>query len=396
MAAKHWQRLKLIGFNTVYSLSGQLSGIVLSLTVIRVFSDRLWGEYSSFSIWLLLPLHFAYFGNKDYLMRAYSMAPAQIREAWSRSFLSRLLILLPVLLITFILARHNSLAVDMIVFSFLRFCCQSFDSLIVYFRRFSRSVYMELGALVFALLVCIVFKSTGRVFGIDELIGTLVLAEAGKAIGYLFTFKNYITLSTRLSPLKSYLKDTLPFFLIGLSGMLASKADLIFSNFYFDKQTLARYQVLTNFLILLQTGSVFVLQPFIRNLYRLKKEAIQKLSTQLTLLGILASVLGTAGLYLILQYGYKLHFSLPIYAAGSLFVLPIYAYTPYIYYLYREKKQMLMVLINFAGIALTLLTAVILFRIFSPQPLYLLLGICAQQFFIWIVVKTVFRRIQLA
>ncbi len=448
MAAKPWHRLKLIGFNTLYSISGQLSGFVLSLVVIRIFADRLWGEYSSFSIWLLLPLHIAYFGNKDYLTRAFSITPSAIRGEWSKNFKVRILLLLPILVITFILARYKPLAVDLVAFCMLRFVCQSFDSLVVCFQRFSRAVSIELGALFLVLGACFLFKYTGRRFGIDELIEALMLAEAGKGICYLITFRKYITLNphyssgiglpaqkadstctqrdnrdartqglthvalacyravalacyranatarlnTKPPDLTRYLPATLPFFLIGLTGMLASKADLIFSNFWFNSATLARYQVLTNFLLLVQTGSAFILQPFVRNLYRLKKELISKIGRRLMLLGIPATGLGLGVVYLMMEYVYRFHFSPAVYAAGCLMAFPVYAYSPAIYYLYREQKQKLMLMINLFGIVISLGAAWVMFTLLSPQPLYLLLGVCVQQWFVLVVVRSIFRK----
>jgi O-antigen/teichoic acid export membrane protein len=396
MAAKPWHRLKLIGFNTVYSLTGQLSGIVLSLLVIRVFSDSLWGAYSSFSIWLLLPLHFAYFGNKDFLMRAYSTSPSTIAESWSRSFLCRLVILLPVLLLTYILARHKPLAIDLVVLALFRFLIQSFDSLTVYFQKFSRSVRIELGALLFILIACIFYKVRGLVFGIDELIGILIVAEAVKSILYTFLFKKYIHLTGKIYHFRMYMKESIPFLLIGLSGMLASKSDLIFSNFYFSKEALAHYQVLTNFLVFIQAGSVYLLQPFVRNIYRLRKQVVQNLAIKLAMIGLAASVLGIAGLYVLLEFIYRLHFHPAVYLLSSLFVLPVYIYSPYIYYMYKANKQSTMVLLNFAGIGISLFTAWMLFRIYSPAPIYLLLGICAQQVFLLFAVSAIFRKINLS
>jgi O-antigen/teichoic acid export membrane protein len=149
-----------------------------------------------------------------------------------------------------------------------------------------------------------------------------------------------------------YFALALPFFLLTFSGMLQSRIDLYAVNIFLTPTDVAQYQVFINFLLYLQAAAGFIMEPFVKSVYRLDYPAIRKISFRLALLGCLIVPPGLIALALLLTRLYEIHLPTGMYVWGALYVLPIYFYLPTIYALYKAEQQNTVITINFLGVGL--------------------------------------------
>jgi O-antigen/teichoic acid export membrane protein len=158
----------------------------------------------------------------------------------------------------------------------------------------------------------------------------------------------------------SILIHALPFFLLGLSGMLQSKMDLYSVAYFLSDKEVGSYQVIINLFIYIQTFSYVILIPFVKNVYRLPLEKVRKISKMLFIIGIVITVPASVLIYLILTILYKINISIFFLIWGVLFALPIFYYLPKIYTLFKNEFQNKVVLINIYGLISNLLLNIIL------------------------------------
>ena len=159
---------------------------------------------------------------------------------------------------------------------------------------------------------------------------------------------------------KQYFVNALPFFLLGFTGLFQSKVDLMCVTFYLPKDQIAQYQVYINFLLLIQACTSFILSPFAKNIYRLKRDSIMKIAVRLFMIGIVCAGIAIPLVDICVKTFY--HFSLPKMAliSGGLFVIPIFFYSPIIYYILKLNGQRKIVIINSIGIVFAFLLNMIL------------------------------------
>jgi O-antigen/teichoic acid export membrane protein len=71
-------------------------------------------------------------------------------------------------------------------------------------------------------------------------------------------------------------------------------------------------------------------------------------------LGMLMLIGAIPATFLLLHYGYNFNLTWDYYLYGTLFVIPIFWYLPYIILLYKHQKERQVMLINFVGAAINL------------------------------------------
>jgi O-antigen/teichoic acid export membrane protein len=337
---------------------------IVALIVVRMASAELWGQFVAAGIIAQLGAHVVGWGNKEYLLRQFGQRPAALAQAWQTGLASRaalfggycvvvVLLGLPALQAALLMAWCLGLALD-----------QSFEALVVFKQAFAFATLVDL--LVLALTVAAAVLIGGRLT-LEWLLAIFAAASLASAalLALRFWRQSWPAGAGRFDP--GYFRAALPFFLLGLSGMLQSRADLYVVTALLPRGELAHYQVLTNLLIYLQTGAYLLLAPFLRSVYRLPAGALARLSMNLFVVGLVVlapamALVGqvTAGLY---------HFaaSPALLVVGGLVVLPSFFYLPIIYRLYREQRQALVLATNVLGIATSLALSLLLVPAFGLQ-----------------------------
>ena len=306
---------------------------------------------------MVVPLgaHIVAWGNKEYLLRNFSLNPSRIGLAWQSSLLTRLALFLPVGLILFFLGASPTQRFLLVLWCLGLVLFQSFDVLIVYRRDFLLAALIETLTLA-VLALCLL--GLGQRITVDWLILLYGLTHLVKAGIYGLRYRRTLldTGPDSASPSDRFdvhfFAAAFPFFLLGFSGMLQSRVDLYAVNIFLTERDVGQYQIFINLMIYLQSVSAFILIPFVKTLYRLGQGTIQKIAIRLFAFGLVILIPALIGVHLLLMYVYDFQLSPYFMLWGGLFVLPIYFYLPIIYALYKADRQMGVLKINIVGTVL--------------------------------------------
>lgn len=349
------KRLSVISLNTVYNLSTSVFSAVISLLVIRLCSPQLWGAAVEILLWIGIAAHLLYWGNRDFLLREFSLEPMNLHFHWQRNMHARIWLFFAAFLIPLVLPIDFKLKLMLPLFLGARFLYQSYDVIILFKKRFLTSIVFE--TIAFVIIITFIWFYY-PVLSINGLVAIFTTTEFVKAAGmYIVFHKEFPLKSLRFH--KEYFSKALPFFLLGFTGLFQSRVDLICVTFYLPRPQVAQYQVYINFLLVVQAASNFILAPFVKNIYRLKHDSIMRIAIRLFLIGIICTAIAIPSINYILQTLY--HFRLPMLTliSGGLFVIPVYYYSPIIYYILKLNGQRALLTINIAGIIVALILNVI-------------------------------------
>jgi hypothetical protein len=150
-----------------------------------------------------------------------------------------------------------------------------------------------------------------------------------------------------------YFGAALPFFVLGLSGLLQSRMDLYVATVLLPSADLGHYQVLIGFLLYLQALANVLLLPFVKSLYRLRAPSVPQLAAHLALIGLAAVPPGVLVLRWLLGVLYGLELPLMAWVWGGLLAWPVYLYLPLLYWLYRLNRPSVVLGVNLLGIAVS-------------------------------------------
>jgi O-antigen/teichoic acid export membrane protein len=330
--------------------------IAVSLLVVRITSPALWGEFVQVMIVVQLGVHIMAWGNKEYLLRAFSLRPAQVAQQWQASLATRAVLLGAFVLVVMALGWPVQTSLLVIVWAVASLAHQAFDALIAYRRDFVYASLVEASGLL-AMVTAIIAIGSG--LSLDSLIAIFAVATLCKAVALWPRYERHAYgdrargWSGRFD--RGYFRAAFPFFLLGFSGMLQSRVDLYCVSLFLPRSEVGQYQVFINLLIYIQSIANFVLAPFIRTLYRLQRDATPRIAIRLFAFGLLLLPVALAAAYFVLTRLYQFEVS-PLYmVAGAFFVAPIYLYLPIIYGLYRAEAQASVLQVNLLGIAANLL-----------------------------------------
>lgn len=362
LSAKLRKRFVLILANSANTLLLPVFNIAISLLVIRLSSDVLWGEFVAILIVMNLLIHILHWGNKEYLLRAFSQSPKTIANIWQNVLITRLVLFGCLCAGIFFSPFSPSRNMLLIGWGLAAMLAQSFDALALYHRRFFPALFLEFAAILF-MVAGILFNQAS--LEIDFLITLFALAAAIKTIGFFLIFRKTAFPQFTGKFEGAFFSAALPFFLLGLSGMLQSRTDLYCVAWFLTEKELGRYQVFINMLIYIQVMASLILQPFLKNIYRLGADTIQKITWRLFSAGIGITLPALAAIYFLLNYIYRFEIGWAFLSWGALFVLPIYFYLPTIYFLYKVGEEKKVLWVNIFGIAANFVLNMLLIRRFG-------------------------------
>jgi O-antigen/teichoic acid export membrane protein len=318
---------------------------------------ELWGEFVYFMIIITLTDFVIAWGQRDYLLREFSRNPAGISIQWQRSLLNRLPLVILSLLFFFLLPY--SIEIKIIISSWLLslFLYKSYDILVVYKKRFSLVIKLEIFSLVVFIVMLFVF--------VDSLDLTILLLiytitsfiKTGAVIWY-FHHDVFPWQSVKIE--SSFLKISLPFFLPAFLGLLQSKTDLYCVAYFLSKKEVGEYQILMTFLFYLQIIASLIITPFLKNIYRLPDRSLQKLMMSLFRIGVILSIPAIFFIRLILVNYYQFEFPLEIYFISFFYVIPFYYYLVTMYQYFKHNRQKMVVYINLLATFINLVLSILL------------------------------------
>ncbi|MEM6283038.1 MAG: polysaccharide biosynthesis C-terminal domain-containing protein [Chloroflexota bacterium] len=358
--ADRWHKLLRRGWTVLQNAAHQLMqpflNIIVSALVIRQTSETVWGAFISILILVQLSATVSAWGSKDYLLRAFSRDPHTIPQQWQANLFTRAGITLLACALTVFYAASVQQAGLLALWIVLLVLATAFDVIIVYRRAFPMAIATDL--LVTALRAGVVV-ALGASLTADHLIALFVVTTGLKAVIYMVCFSDI------LRPLQFDIKPTfyrvaLPFFLLGFSGMLASRIDLYTVSVFESDAEVGRYQVFINLMLYLQALSQFILLPYVKTLYRMPDDSLYRVGRRLFLLGCVMVPLALLASDVLLRVVYNMRFSPGFIVLGGMFVLPIYAYLPLIHRLYSRDEQRHVLTANVVGAVLNLIGNIVL------------------------------------
>ena len=346
------KRALIVAANSANSLLLPLLSPLFSFLVIRLASVSLWGDFVKVLVVAQLAAHVAGWGNKDYLLREFSRSPAQVAGAWQSSLFTRLGVCV---LAAAALGGFGYSPLRWALMAALTLCLvldQSYDVFVLYRRDFAYAFGVEVLGIALLAAPVAVFRAS---LTVDGLIALFAASNLVKPLLYGLRYRGQTPsgLVGRFEPRRLGL--SLSFFLLGLAGLLQSRADLYMVSAFLPAREVGQYQVYSNLVLYVQSAAGLVITPFVKGLYRLSCGVILGLSARLFALGLLAVAVGLPLVGLVLGRLYHLEFAPVFLLAGALLALPVYFYIPVVYALFKANRQRVVVGVTVVGIVASVL-----------------------------------------
>lgn len=330
--------LKIIS-NVFRSFSLPIFSFILSIVGIQYFGKQNWGEF----IYVLTIINFfaflGNFGNKDFLLRKYSKHPSKIKDYFTTSLSSRILLLIFSLTMFFLVSAVTALFSVLLIL--LIYIYQSFDSLIIYHQKFLSQLIAE----IVGFTIIIISFSYDFNFETKNILLVYIISFIFKISYITFILRKDITF-LKFNFSITELEESFPFFLIIFSGWMASKIDLYIVNFKLSSGQIAEYQIAVTAFLLLQSLSYLLILPFSKHIYRLPKKTIKKIKINLGILSIPIIVLGSFGICILLEYFMNINLKIIFYIIGALSCFPTFFFIVDILTYYRDNKEKKILKIN--------------------------------------------------
>lgn len=355
---KSLNRIWIIIQNSVNNLITPVISILFSYIIVNKYNAGLWGSFVYYLIILNLTTHLLGWGNKDYLLREFSRNTKSITSIWFESILTRSIAFPVIIILFYFLSDSFNEYIILVILAILFYIYQSFDVLIIYNRKFIQAFFTEI--ISFAILTGLIFS-----FGISNLYSLLsfyAISFSSKPLMMFLFFGKFLFGKRKFSfhlNFRFYIYS-FQFFIIGFTGLVQSRLDLYLTGFYLQKENLGKYQVIINFLAILQALAGFIVSPFVKDIYRMKNESVKKLEQRIGSYGVILSFPLVFIIYFVLFYFYNFDLSPDYIFYFLLFVIPVYMYIVPVYNLYKNGNQNKVMLITIGGIIVSLVSGIIL------------------------------------
>lgn len=343
--------------NSLYQLLPGLVNQVLAFFVIKQSGATNWGQVVSLQLVYYIAAHIVSWGNKDYLLLQFSKHPAKINHHLQQSTLTRALVLLLPTLILILVYYPFQTAIYLAGWIVLRFVAQAMEAIITYEKNFSLALRSETAAFVL-LLFGLTFWHHNLSF--QEALLLVLLSHVGRVVWLMPSFISRLKGLSLKQFEFPHLWVSLPFLLMGLIALLQLKTDLYVINELSTKSITGSYQVLMSFVAMFLAVPGFIINPFVKNVYRLKAKQIKSLQYKFIGLGLMISVLATPVLWVLMYYVYQLNFSVVTYLLIAVLMCLPFGYAFDIYKLYKANSQNKVLVINAVGISIVFLCCLLL------------------------------------
>ncbi|MCO4764419.1 MAG: polysaccharide biosynthesis C-terminal domain-containing protein [Myxococcales bacterium] len=356
-------KARLVLLHSFHSLVAPILAALISAWVVRVHSPALWGAFVDVLLVVQLGAHVLAFGNKELLLRSFATGAtkerpdAAVAPVFQGALATRAVLLLgPVaaLVVAWGLYRGWPLSWLLLAVAWLpaQLLAQSHDVIILYSRRFAAGVTVEATATLCTLGGVVVM---GADLTIVQLLAAFVFAGWGKALLLSVGMARQTGLRRWVGQIRpSWLLLALPFFAMGLTGMLQSRVDLYVITALRPPSDTGRYQVLIGLLVYLQAIANFVVLPFVQELYRMPTTEVRRVARWLGLGGLVFSLPATGLLWLALRWIWRIELDGPLLALSASYVWVVWLWLPDVYTLFKLGRERAVLLMNGGGAVLNL------------------------------------------
>ncbi len=329
--------------------------MAIPFLVIRYASKEIWGGFVALLLYILMASQLAGWGNKEYLMRRFSLAPNKINADYSAIFFTRspLIILLSMSALFFFPPAYFF---PLFLWLSGRYFTQSAEVLVIYEKKFVASLLIEM--VCFGLFV-IAFSALKSGLDLFRLLLIYGIYQFIKGICFCLLFRNFIALGNFRAEL-SYFKAAFPFFLLSVFGFLVSKIDVYIVTCFTGEATTADYQVINSLLVFIVSASVFIYTPFTKNIYRNSESVVRKVRLFIAFSGLAIIPVALIVVRYVLSWYLDLEFSFWFYLIAFLYVFPPFIYGIRIIGLFKRKQEKKVILYLFVVAALNAMVSALL------------------------------------
>ena len=351
-------RFLTIAAHAFNKLSPPAFNIVISVIIIRIFSDELWGQFIALSLISNLAIQVISWGHKEYLIKAFSQDSKNVAFLWQQTFVSRgALYLLSLPVFIFFLTLPIDLKIGLALWTFTLYIYRSFDVLVLYYRHFNLSTILEFFGYVFLILGIILLKSD---FSIIDLLWLNIAITLLKSICIVVFYRNRIFQHLKLKPNILFFREGLPFFLPSLIGFVQSKADIYVVAFSLSQNKLAEYQIFITLLSMIHQTALLAITPYTKSMYRLNDEITNRFAWMFFKWGLAVSLFSMPVIYFIVTFYYQFKLEWSAYFMGFLLILPLFFYSIKTYQWFKHNDQYKVVAINLLMAVVSVLLSIAL------------------------------------
>jgi O-antigen/teichoic acid export membrane protein len=344
--------------NRVLSISGNaarqflVSGInmIIPLLVIHFTSKKTWGAFVPVLLYVLIVIPVINWGNKEFLLRKFSMEPAGIKSYYSQILFTRLPLLILMSCVGFF-CFPLSFGCFILLWILGRYFTHSAEALVIYEKKFNESVWIEVWCFI---LFCLLFYWIRDNADLYLLLIVYSLYQFIRGCSFFILFRRFFNAGALKIDWRYY-QNSLPFFLLSLLGFLSSKADVYIINHYADREIVANYQVINGLFVFIMSMAGFIYAPFTKNIYRNNPQVIEKTKQLLAASGLLIIPVSLMAVHYILKYYLDIEYSFLFYAVAFFYIYPSYAYGIEIISLFKLGQERKVVGYLFSGIVINIL-----------------------------------------
>jgi O-antigen/teichoic acid export membrane protein len=365
MAFPDRQRIARFAWNASRYALGPLGGLLVPWLVIQRSDVHLWGQVVTPMIIVQFSVHLLAWGNRDFLLRGFGKPGANVEELWRTNYLTRApfvaLLLVPLLL----MPHGTSLRAWILLWGSSLFISNSVEALIIQRKRFLGAFFADLSGLTVqaALILApatVELSSVCGSFAIGQAVrAVLLVIVSGADPWVIFTLRGMLV--EWGSRFRSQIIAAIPFFLIGVSGLLGSRMDLYMVNLLAGREQAGMYQVVSGLFLQYQVLPGLIVMPIARELYRLDRSSMWRASGRLARLGGILIIPFMLIAWSLFSLVFHFELSWTIYLAGALATFPSYGYVPLINLLFKHHQERTVMWASFlaAGVMVLLTIALV-------------------------------------
>jgi len=376
-------RFGMISNGAIFQFFNAFSTAIIAFFVFAKDNVAIWGQFAV--IWLVvswLTMLFN-FGSKDFLLKEFTKSHVKPKELCLQNMVGRLPLLgLSIVLMLCINQSMQSLIlVPLLVATYI---INGVQPLFIFEKRFKLLLLTEMAAI--GLQLIFIFSIVGN-FNLNGILVSFLIYYIVKLVVIAFVFRGNFKQKWFNKNEISFLKPLWPFFLLTLGGMLVNKSDFIIVATYLSDSSKAQYQIISTFSTMGIIVAHALIQPFIKQIYRINLNSFYQIYIKYFFAGIVLSLLFTCFVYLMTSYFFNFQLSFISLILLYCIELIFFAINPLVFYLFRNDKQHYMVVIVLVSGLLSLVFAGLFVQPFGIEGALLsnFIGNCI--FFILLFIK---------
>lgn len=297
------KRLVLSASNVSRGLFLSVFGLLLNYILLNYKSSTILDTYVFCIAFVNLLLVFNNWGGREYTIQTLSLKSSESKTSLSSIINSRFILFILLLIPIFFTTHFFGFKKYIIVLLFFKTLNSVFESMIIIHKRFFFFMIIDL-VLNVLFIGTILFDS--NINSAELFLIELSALELIRLVIHLIAFKKSIAFKLNFKTGLHSLGQSKRFFLVAFAGFVCSRADLYAVDVFLDKHALSTYYILINLVILCQIFYTTFVSTFSSNIYRYNSSAFKKFEFYSAWRGTLISIAGTACIYFLSTYYYKI------------------------------------------------------------------------------------------